>query len=234
MDFGSGSKYSGLKLGSETLLYYFKIQFNLLHMRYFVMTTLLLLSVVVQAQRQHKNVSLAFTNHNTAKPFSKFSSLFSGVFHPGIRVSYGFNWQTKPKHDWVQQFHAGYFFHRFVQHAIPIYTDFGYRYKFSKSFYTTASVGAGYMHSVPATAVLEMDEEGEYSNAKGIGRAQAIATFTLEARYNFKSTAPRPFSIFFNYQQQLQAPFINSYVPLLPYNSVAIGVSLPLKTKPAL
>ena len=203
-------------------------------MRYFVLAILLMAAITVQAQRQHKNWSLAVTNHNTAKPFSKFSSLFGGVVHPGIRASYGFNWQTKPKHDWVQQFHVGYFFHRFVQHAIPLYTDLGYKYKFSKSFSATAAIGAGYMHSIPATAVLESNDEGVYISAKGIGRAQAIATFTLEARYQFKSATPRPMSLFINYQQQLQAPFIDSYVPILPYNGVALGLSIPFKSNAAL
>ena len=203
-------------------------------MRYIIVTFFLLFSLALQAQRKQKNVSLSFTNNNTAKPFSKFSSLFGGVLHPGIRVSYGFNWQTKPKHDWVQQFHAGYFFHRFVQHALPLYTDLGYRYKFSKSFHTTAAVGVGYMHSIPASAVLAMDEEGVYSNDKGAGRSQAIATFTLDARYIFNTSSSRPLSVFINYQQQLQAPFINSYVPILPYNSVGIGVSIPLKSNETL
>ena len=203
-------------------------------MRNLVMSLLLLYAVSAQGQRQNKAWSFAITNHNTAKPFSKFSSLFGGVVHPGLRISYGFNWQTKPKHDWVQQFHGGYFYHRFVQHAIPLYTDLGYRYKFSKSFSAMAAIGAGYMHSVPATAVLESNAEGEYRNAKGIGRAQAIASFTVEARYHFHSIKSRPIGVFINYQQQIQAPFINSYVPILPYNGVALGMSIPFKSNVAL
>ncbi len=201
-----------------------------MHMKFLIMACLLLPAFCASAQaRKQKSLALSFTNNNTAKPFQKFSSLFSDVVHPGVRVSYGFNWRTKPKHDWFQQFHAGYFYHRFVQHAIPLYTDFGYRYKLSTSVHLAASIGAGYMHSIPTTAVLEIDEEGEYTNGKGIGRPQGIATFTLEVRYNFNVSNNKA-ALFFNYQQQLQTPFIKSYVPLLPYNVAALGLSIPLKT----
>ena len=200
-------------------------------MKFFIMACLIVPSLWASGQaRQHKTIGLAITNNNSAKPFNKFSSLFSDVVHPGFRVSYGFNWQTKAKHDWFQQFHAGYFYQRFLQHAIPIYTDFGYRYKFSPAFNLVASIGAGYMHSIPATAVLEADEQGNYSNAKGIGRPQAIATFTLEARYHFNIGTQKKVALFFNYQQQLQTPFIKSYVPLLPYNVAALGLAIPLKS----
>ena len=200
-------------------------------MKLFIMACLIIPTLWASGQvKQHKSIAFAITNNNTAKPFQKFSSLFSGVVHPGFRISYGFNWRTKDKHDWFQQFHAGYFYHRFVQHAIPIYTDFGYRYKLLPALHLAASIGAGYMHSIPATAVLEADEEGNYSNAKGAGRPQAIATFTLEARYNFNVSTQNNAALFFNYQQQLQTPFIKSYVPLLPYNVATIGLSIPLKS----
>ena len=200
-------------------------------MKFLLMACLVVTSLLASAQsRQEKNIGLSFTNNNTAKPFQKFSSLFSDVLHPGFRVSYGFNWRTKQKHDWFQQFHAGYFYHRFVQHAIPLYTDFGYRYKILPAVHLSAAIGAGYMHSIPATAVLEADEEGNYSNAKGIGRPQAIATFTLEARYNFTAGTNKA-ALFFNYQQLLHTPFIKSYVPLLPYNAAAIGLAFYLKSE---
>jgi hypothetical protein len=35
--------------------------------------------------------------------------------------------------------------------------------------------------------------------------------------------------VFLQYTQQLQAPFINSYVPLLPYNTIALGFAVPFK-----
>jgi hypothetical protein len=33
------------------------------------------------------------------------------------------------------------------------------------------------------------------------------------------------------YKQKIQTPFVNNYVPLLPYNSMMISVAIPLQQK---
>lgn len=172
---------------------------------------------------RRRELGVALTNNNSAFPFSKFGGLFQGPFHPGIELSYGLNWKTKPKHDWYQQIKLGYFYHRFVQHGIELYTNTGYRYKFSPSIFTEAAIGAGYLHSIPATAKLKLDDDGEYQNNKGVGRMQFMFVFNLGAGYTFNPTAKKPVSVFVTYQQRIQAPFVKSYVPLLPYNSLMIG-----------
>ncbi len=177
------------------------------------------------AQR-NRQVSVAITSNSTAMPFSKLGGLFKTPVHPGVEFGYGINWKTRRKHDWFQTFKAGYFYHRFVQHAIPVYTTFGYRYKFLEALDAETSFGAGYMHSVPATAKYRLNSSGEYENNKGIGRMQAIAVFNIGGNYNINRKAKRPKSIFALYQQQLQMPFIKSYVPLLPYNTFVLGVKV--------
>lgn len=188
---------------------------------------LLVLSFPACAQRQPELI-IAVTNNNTAFPFSKFSALFKTPFHPGVEVGYGFNWKTAPKHDWFQTLKAGYFYHRFAQHAIPVYTQAGYRYKFGEHLRLSAALGAGYLHSIPATAVLKRTADGNYENGKGIGRSQALANLTFGLHYAWLWHRQKPVAAFFAYQQQLQAPFVKSYVPLLPYNNLALGVSISL------
>ena len=81
----------------------------------------LLFALSAQAQKKkQKFISLAVTNSQTATPFGKFSGLLFKDLHPGMEAGLGFNWKTKKKHDWFQEFKAGYFFHRFVQHGIPV------------------------------------------------------------------------------------------------------------------
>jgi hypothetical protein len=184
-----------------------------------------------RAQHQGRFVSVALTNQHSAYPFSAFASLFTKEFHPGFEVGYGFNWKTAPKHDWYQAFKAGYFYHRFVQHAIPLYTQFGYRYKLQEHFRFSAALGAGYLHSIPATAVQKLQEDGTYKNAKGIGRGQALLNFTMGAQYMLFENAQNATAIFMEYGQEIQTPFINSYVPLLPYNHIALGITHSLKAK---
>ena len=202
-------------------------------MRHFIIFGLLLvLSTEVQAQKKkQKFISLAVMNTQTAMPFGKFSSLLFKDFHPGIEAGLGFNWKSKKKYDWFQEFKAGYFFHRFVQHGIPVYSNLGYRYKFSSAFSAEALLGGGYLHSIPATAKLKLDENGEYQNNKGIGRMQAIVNFSLRFSYTIQSGTDRSLRLFTQYQQQLQMPFVKSYVPLLPYNVFMLGASWPLKSK---
>lgn len=187
-----------------------------------------LLPYLVIAQNREKSLSFALTNNQTAYPFSKFGGLVAGTYHPGFEAGYSFNWKTKLKHDWFQSFKAGYFYHRFVQHAIPLYTQAGYRYKFSSRFGAQSAIGAGYLHSIPATAVMKLDENGNYKNSRGIGRGQVLLNVTFAGTYNF-TWNKKPVAAFIQYQQQVQTPFNASYVPLLPYNALGIGISTPFK-----
>ena len=71
---------------------------------------LLFISTIAIAQKSStgtkegklNHVSIAFTNSQSAMPFSAFSRLFTGTYHPGIEVSTGFDWKIKSNHDWIQ------------------------------------------------------------------------------------------------------------------------------------
>jgi hypothetical protein len=197
-------------------------------MRNFVLLLLFFLPLAVWCQRKEKHISFAVTNSHSAYPFASFSHLFSGPFHPGVELGYGFNWTTGKKHDWYGAFRLGYFHHRFVQHGIPLYTQLGYRYKPGSRVHFNAAIGAGYLHSIPGTAVLKMNSNGDYEKSKGIGRPQALFNLAVGGRYALSTKAGAPY-VFLQYTQQLQTPFINSYVPLLPYNQMALGLSLPFR-----
>lgn len=185
--------------------------------------------ISLTALSQRKYVSLAAFNTQTAMPFGKFFGMFTDQFHPGVEAGYGINISVKEKHDWFIDFKLACFYHRFVQTGIPLYGDFGYRYKFNDRFFAEASMGAGYMHSIPATAKLKLNDDGVYVNNKGIGRMQAMATFGLGLGYTFNPHAKKPVAVFTTYQQRIQMPFVKSYVPLLPYNSFMIGIKKSIK-----
>jgi hypothetical protein len=65
--------------------------------------------------------------------------------------------------------------------------------------------------------------DGEYKVVKDAGRAQAMVVFNLGAGYNFALGSQYPWQVFVTYQQRIQTPFIKSYVPLFPYNSLMVG-----------
>lgn len=199
-------------------------------MKSIMYTSFFLLFATVALPQKNKELSVAIVNAASAYPFSQFGKLFSRVQHPGIELGYGFNCKTKYKHAWIQEVKLSYFYHRFVQHALLLYTDFAYRNKFSQALTAQIAGGAGYMQSIPATAKLKLADNGEYQNDKGIGRSQVLAVVNISLRYNFHSTAKRSPTIFVTYQQFLQTPFVKAYVPILPYNSLLIGCSLPIQS----
>jgi hypothetical protein len=168
-------------------------------------------------------LSAAFTNNHSAYPFSSFASLVTGEWHPGFEVGTGFNWKVKKRHDWYQEFRIGYFYHQFVQHGIPLYTSFGYRYKFGRHWQAQAGLGAGYLHSIPAHDRAKLNSNGEYELIKDAGRAQAMVVFNLGVGYNFALHTKHPWQAFLTYQQRIQTPYVKSYVPLFPYNSLMVG-----------
>jgi hypothetical protein len=196
-----------------------------------IIYSLMLLCCLQAAAQKNKQVSIAFMNAATATPFSQFGKLLTAVQHPGVEFGYSFNWRTKSKHDWYQEVKLSYFYHRFVQHAIQLYTGFGYQYKFSSKWAVQTAIGAGYMHSIPATAQLKLQDDGNYTSGRGIGRMQAMGTVNIGIAHTFNPNAGKPITMFVTYQQILQTPFINAYVPLLPYNSLLIGISTSLNNQ---
>jgi hypothetical protein len=189
----------------------------------------LLFSLSVNAQKK-QSLSLAITDNASDYPFSTFVGFASEPVHPGFELGWAHDYGKK-KHDWFWEIKAGYFYHQFVQHGIPIYGDFGYRYKFTKHFSADASLGIGYFHSIPDTDVYELDANGDYTNAKGIGRSQIMIPLTLGINYDFSFNEKLKSKIFFQYQQRLQTPFVNNYVPILPYNQIDLGMAIYLPAR---
>jgi hypothetical protein len=190
----------------------------------------MLLCSLHAACQKNKQLSVAFLNAGTATPFSQFGKLITKLQHPGVEIGYTFNWNTKKKHDWRQEIKLNYFYHRFVQHAISLYSDLAYVYKFSPKWTMQAAVGAGYMHSIPATAQLKLGDNGEYKNGKAAGRMQLLGAVNFSVAHILDPNAAKPIALFITYQQMLQTQFIHSYVPLLPYNNLLLGISIRLRS----
>lgn len=177
-----------------------------------------------------KYLSLGIYNTQNEIPFGKFTGLFSEIFHSGIEAAVGNNFSEKKKHEWFIELKVSYFYHRFVQHGIPVYANLGYRYKFNNRLSAETSFGLGYMHSIPATSKFKL-ENGEYVNNKGVVRMQGMGNYSLGLNYILNPSDQKSKTAFALYQQRLQMPFIKSYVPLLPYNSFQLGVKMPFISK---
>lgn len=167
---------------------------------------------------------LAFNNFVTAKPISGFPKVFYSQLHPGVTISTGFNWKEKPKHNWMQSFKVGYFSHRFVQRSIMLYSEFGYRYKVGKWGFS-AALGGGYLHMIPATQQFTMNNNGDWEKKTLKSRPQAMLSLSLGIDYKISTNGMRTF---IRYQNMLQTPFVPGYVPLLPYNVLHLGITIPV------
>ncbi len=173
------------------------------------------------AQKKITQVTFETGNAVSALPFLGAHQLFYSNYHPFTTLGARLMLKEKGKHAWEQSLNLGYIYHRFVQHSIPLFTETIYRYDFNKSFSMRAHIGLGYLHSIPGTNRFELNDQGEYEKINSLGRAQACVKFSISAAYAIN----QDLQLSLNYGVLGQMPFVKSYVPLLPYNSIQLGIA---------
>ena len=190
---------------------------------------LLITSTFLQAQtsktHKQKYYQVAVSNSHSVKPFGSFLSLFYEDFHPGIEFGYGSVLKSKNKHQWVLESRLSYMYHRWVQHNIALYAAGGYRYSVTPSWLAEIKLGAGYQHSIANSKVFTITESEGVGKKNNFGRSQAIANVGFGVSKIL--SPPAGIRVFVEYKQQIQTPFIKEYVPILPYNSLLIGIAIP-------
>lgn len=179
------------------------------------------------ARKPLRYIGIAINNYITAKPVTGFPKLFYSQFHPGITVSTGFNWKENTKYSWSQSFKASFFSHRYIQHSLTLYSEFGYRRRVGKWGFTMA-LGGGYLHMFPGDEQFRQNDNGEWQSVKITSRPQAMLSLSLGID---KAIGKKGWRAFMRYQNVLQTPFIPGYVPMLPYNVLHLGFTMPLKRK---
>lgn len=173
------------------------------------------------AQRKLDQLTFEAGNAVSAFPFVGAPQLFYTNYHPYFTIGSRLTWSEKGKHAWEQSVNIGYMYHRFIQHTIPLFTEIIYRYNFNERFSMNVHLGAGYLHSIPDTERFELNDQGEYEQIKNLGRAQGMVRFALSAGYSLTDDL----RLTLNYGVTGQMPFVKSYVPLLPYNTIQLGIA---------
>lgn len=167
----------------------------------------------------------AISNSHTAKPLASFLSLAHKEFHPGFEISRGKILKEVKKHQWLGELTASYLYHRWVQQNLGVSANVGYRRLLGENWGAIAKLGAGYQLSKPAGKVYAITDNG--LKEKGhILRSQVIAAISVGID---RTINDRGWKLFMDYQQKIQAPFIKEYVPLLPYNTLLLGASIPIR-----
>ena len=128
--------------------------------------------------------------------------------------------------EYFASFKLGCFFHRYIQHAVLIYTESGIRYTHGK-LGISAMLGAGYLHSIPATGRFRQKSDGTYTSFGKFGRPQAMLGLTLGLDYPITPSN----RVFTRFQTLVQTPFVPGYVPLLPVNQFHLGLTFRINRK---
>ncbi|HMQ87819.1 MAG TPA: hypothetical protein PKB07_09550, partial [Flavilitoribacter sp.] len=159
-------------------------------------------------------VSITVFNHATLLPGAGVLGVWGVPAHPGFSVGTEFRYNRHPKNEWFQTVRMGYFYHRYVQHGIQLYSEAGYRYHFGASADLESRLGAGYLHSIPAAQVFEFSENGTYVRHASIGRPQAMVSLSLGGGDTFPNMGK--LRLFLAYQVYLPMPLRKGDVPVFP------------------
>lgn len=171
----------------------------------------------------YRPYELAISNNGTFMPGKGKLGIWSTAIHPGIAIAKHFHWQASKKYYLFQTAKLGYFYHQLAQHGMQAYTELGLKYRFSGNWYLEPRLGAGYLLSIPAIQMFAW-KDGAYQKQSFKGRHQLMGGLTLNVGYNLPQQLNLPLSVFLGYQFWVQSPFVNKYVPVLPNNTVQLGV----------
>lgn len=192
--------------------------------------SLLCCSYKVQARKNDLPLSLSVFNNGTALPGSGFAGVWNRSVHPGLQAGYQHTYRKRPNSSLFQTAKLGYFYHRFAQQAIQLYTEVGYEYRLAFGLYGALTAGGGYLHAFPGVEVYKM-HNGNYKTGAGWGRPQAMFSTALTVGYDLERCTSVPVRPFVQYQFWMQAPFVKGYVPLLPNTALHIGIQYTFKRK---
>lgn len=193
-------------------------------MKHFVLTLCLTLfttiGVMAQSTEPQKALILRKGTIGASLPFVGVPDVLTDIYRPYAELGYAFTFYQNEKNLLWLEGRIGYFNHRFVQQVIPIMVEGAYERRFGKKFSAFAGLGIGYLHAFPHEGRFELNENGQYEPVNAIGRAQFGANVTLGGKYAINDT----WSLSLEYRSLLQMPFVNTYVPLLPYGIVQLGI----------
>jgi hypothetical protein len=188
---------------------------------YIPLVLALLLSLSNTQAQSNRAIFVKTGNIQTAMPFSSFDVMFTEVFRPYIEVGYSLRLKGYTKSALWLDGHLGYFNHRFVQQALPLHVHLRYQHQIAQKTGLRASLGGGYTHAFPFEGRYRTNESGDYESVGGLGRAQA--GFGLMVGASHKLT--EKFELSLEYRILFQTPFVKSYVPLLPFEMLQLGLT---------
>lgn len=78
---------------------------------------------------------------------------------------------------------------------------------------------------IPGTQQFKQDDNGDWNQVKVPSRSQGMLSLSMGID---RTVGKKNNKMFVRYQNLLQTPFVPGYVPLLPYNVLHLGISIPM------
>lgn len=193
----------------------------------FLHTTLILLCFsFLSVRAQNARIGAGFSNHGTAWPVVGYPKLFYTAFHPGLDIIAEKKINKKEKNQWWAELGVGTFYHRFFQTAAKLNLNLHHRYFFNTRVYSDVALGAGYLHSFYQYQVFKLKSDGTYVKESGIkGRPQFIMGTIIGCGVALKKSDPEKFNLLIQFRTNIQGPFAGSFVPIVPYNAIMLGIT---------
>jgi hypothetical protein len=157
-------------------------------------------------------------------PFLGIKNLVGSKYHPGLAFGYTRNLKVKKKSIFYLDAKLGVYHHRFIQTGIQLYGDIGYRFLLPRNFDISTDITLGYLHAILHQTSFKADGDGNYKKVKNYGKSQFMTGIGIGVGKQIHSSSGT-MRVFIKYQPWFQMPFIKSYVPLLPNNSMHLGVN---------
>ena len=181
---------------------------------------------------QNHRLSFAISNNVTAMPVTGFPQVFYSQCHPGAEATMSWKINKNEKNRLFLNASSGFYYHRFVQSLIWIYPSVNYERYLGKRFNMAIGLGGGYALAIEDAAVLKLNSEGYYEKDNSLAlRSQFIGQLELSARYALYKDKPEGVKLMLQFKNYLQGTYTVGYIPVLPINSVLIGISIPLNSK---
>ena len=179
-----------------------------------------------------QQIGFKCSNNVTSFPVTGFPKVFYTQFHPGMEFNYKQQLKNYTNSKFVFEAGLGGFYHRFFQTAVRLTGSVYYDHNVGKRFGLFAGLGGGYMHSFYQYSIFQLNEEGQYLKQPVLrGRAQFTVQLGLGVHYNLCQKAKHAMRLVFEYRPFVHGSFAKAYVPVVPYNSIHVGLLINIKSQ---
>jgi hypothetical protein len=173
-----------------------------------------------------RRYGLLLSNNVVSLPVTGFPAVFYTQWHPGVDGFVEFRLNKHAKHQLKSTMDAGVYYHRFFQTGLRLHGTIDYSRVMKNKLSLGAGFMAGYLHSFAWYDRFSVNDAGMYEKIPGLtGRPQLLGGFRLGIAMPISSSNPANYMLHLDFRTYLQAPFAGAYIPVIPTNTLMIGIS---------